>query len=152
MERELSTQFDLSDVERALSFLVKEDLIELNDDTIQSPNRSKPNFRNLKLISRIVSPTVERMFIILNLIVQKKHKANEITLAAKNIGKKIGRIYGINSPDFYDLSLFENFLKELGRKKAITISDEGAITARDLISDIVLSLIHISEPTRQAEL
>ena len=84
-----------------------------------------------------MSPTVERMFIILDLIVQKKHKANTITHAAKNIGQKIGRLYGINSPDFYDLSLFDNFLKELNRRKAITISDKGAITANNLISDIV---------------
>ena len=53
------------------------------------------------------------------------------------LSQKIGRLYGINSPDFYDLSLFDNFLKELNRRKAITISDEGAITANNLISDIV---------------
>ena len=137
MEKELSTQFELIDAEKALSFLIEKDLIELSGDAIKPPNRSKPSFRNLKLISRIMSPTVERMFIILDLIVQKKHKANTITHAAKNIGQKIGRLYGINSPDFYDLSLFDNFFKELNRRKAITISDEGAITANNLISDIV---------------
>ena len=68
---------------------------------------------------------------------QKKHKANTITHAAKNIGQKIGRLYGINSPDFYDVTLFDNFLKELNRRKAISISDEGLIMANDLIKDIV---------------
>ena len=69
-----------------------------------------------------MSPTVERMFIILDLIVKEKYQADTITLAAKNIGQKIGRLYGINSPDFYDLSLFDNFLQELSDRKAITIS------------------------------
>ena len=137
MERELSTQFDINDTEKALSFLVDEGLIDLNEDSIKAPNRSKPSFRNLKLISRIMSPTVERMFIILDLIVKETYQANTITLAAKNIGQKIGRLYGINSPDFYDLSLFDNFLKELSDRKAITISNDGVITASHLINDIV---------------
>ena len=137
MERELSTQFDINDPEKALSFLVDEGLIDLNEDSIKAPNRSKPSFRNLKLISRIMSPTVERMFIVLDLIVKEKYRADTITLAAKNIGQKIGRLYGINSPDFYDLSLFDNFLQELSDRKAITISKDGVITASHLINDIV---------------
>ena len=137
MERELSTQFDINDTEKALSFLVDEGLIDLNEDSIKAPNRSKPSFKNLKLISRIMSPTVERMFIILDLIVKEKYQANTITLAAKNIGQKIGRLYGINSPDFYDVSLFDNFLQELSARKAITISKDGVITASHLINDIV---------------
>ncbi len=137
MERELSTQFDINDTEKALSFLVDEGLIDLNEDSIKAPNQSKSSFKNLKLISRIMSPTVERMFIILDLIVKEKYQADTITLAAKNIGQKIGRLYGINSPDFYDLSLFDNFLKELSDRKAITISKDGVITASPLINDIV---------------
>ena len=137
MERELSTQFDINDTEKALSFLVDEGLIDLNEDSIKAPNQSKSSFKNLKLISRIMSPTVERMFIILDLIVKEKYQADTITLAAKNIGQKIGRLYGINSPDFYDLSLFDNFLQELSDRKAITISKDGVITASHLINDIV---------------
>ena len=137
MERELSTQFDINDTEKALSFLVDEGLIDLNEDSIKAPDRSKSSFKNLKLISRIMSPTVERMFIILDLIVKEKYQADRITLAAKNIGQKIGRLYGINSPDFYDLSLFDNFLKELSDRKAIIIAKNGEITASPLINDIV---------------
>ena len=36
MERELSTQFDINDTEKALSFLVDEGLIDLNEDSIKA--------------------------------------------------------------------------------------------------------------------
>ena len=64
-------------------------------------------------------------------------RSHSMALAAKNIGQKIGRLYGINSPDFYDLSLFDNFLQELSDRKAIIISKDGVITASPLINDIV---------------
>ena len=137
IEKELSTKFSDKNVDETLRFLIDNQLILENDDTVRPPPRAHPSYKRLELLSKILSPSVERMFITLNLIVEGNQKIDSISREAKKIAHKITRLYGINSPDFFDSSVFDNFIAELIARSAIEISEKGLILSNPNIQDIV---------------
>ena len=137
IEKELSTKFSQQDIRNTLHFLINNNLVIEEDEGIRPPARANPNYSRLELLSKILSPSVERMFITLNLIVKGNQNLNSISHEAKKIAHKVSRLYGINSPEFSDASVFDSFVQELKSLKAIDISESGLIVSNPNIQEIV---------------
>ena len=137
IEKELSTKFSQQDIRNTLYFLINNNLVIEEDGGIRPPARTNPNYSRLELLSKILSPSVERMFITLNLIVKGNQNLNSISHEAKKIAHKVSRLYGINSPEFSDASVFDSFVQELKSLKAIDISESGLIVSNPNIQEIV---------------
>ena len=120
-----------------MHFLINNNLVVEEDGGIRPPARANSNYSRLELLSKILSPSVERMFITLNLIVEGNQNLDSISHEAKKIAHKVSRLYGINSPEFSDGSVFESFVQELKSRKAIDISESGLIVSNPNIREIV---------------
>ncbi|MDC0213862.1 glycerol-3-phosphate 1-O-acyltransferase PlsB, partial [Gammaproteobacteria bacterium] len=136
IEKELSTHFSAQEIDNTIEFLIENNLIEKEGNAFKPPSRADSRYESLDLLAKILSPTVERMFITLNLIVLGKQNINSIGNESKKIARKITRLYGINSPDFFDSSVFDSFMAELIKRGAVQISEDGVIVGNSLIQNI----------------
>ena len=91
IEKELSTRFSSQEIDNTIEFLVENGLIEKEGNTFKPPSRADSRYESLDLLAKILSPTVERMFITLNLIVLGKQNINSIGNESKKIARKITR-------------------------------------------------------------
>ena len=136
IEKELSTRFSSQEIDNTIEFLVENGLIEKEGNAFKPPSRADSRYESLDLLAKILSPTVERMFITLNLIVLGKQNINSIGNESKKIARKITRLYGINSPDFFDSSVFDSFMAELIKRGTVQILEDGLIVGNSLIQNI----------------
>ena len=135
--KELSIEFTDKSIENCFIFLETNHLIRTENDLIKAPLTDSSSHKQLELLAKIISPTIERMFITLSLITKGNQKIDQISHKARNVAQKISRLYGINAPEFFDLSLFDNFLEELTSRKAIHIKQDGVIIESTQLREVV---------------
>ncbi|WP_133154097.1 hypothetical protein, partial [Vibrio cyclitrophicus] len=72
----------------------------------------------LQLLSRTISETLQRYSIALNLLAAQPELAQaELEMRCQNIAQRLGRLHGINAPEFFDKGVFAalfSTLKEQG--------------------------------------
>ena len=68
----------------------------------------------LTRIANITSATIERFYIVIGLIQsQPDISQRELETAAAKTAAQLSAVYGINSPDFFEKSLFSSFVSAL---------------------------------------
>jgi glycerol-3-phosphate O-acyltransferase len=103
-------------------------LLECNDDRSewQRPAPTSPEAMRLSLLAQSTIQTIERYYLAIALLLQAG--SGIITQAALEerchlMAQRISVLYGLNSPEFFDKSLFRNFLDLLRRRNVIQISE-----------------------------
>ena len=87
-------------------------------------------------LSEIIEPTLERYYILVSLLEQhSEQKVMDLEMRASKIGHQLSAFYGINSPEFFDKSLFATFIKSLDREDVIKVTD-GWVTASERLAEI----------------
>jgi len=103
-------------------------LLECNDDRSewQRPAPTSPEAMRLSLLAQSTIQTIERYYLAIALLLQAG--SGIITQAALEerchlMAQRISVLYGLNSPEFFDKSLFRNFFDLLRRRNVIQISE-----------------------------
>jgi len=65
------------------------------------------------------------------------------------MAQRMSLLYGLNSPEFFDRSLFRNFIELLCRREVITASEDGALAfAEPLLGVAADAQLVLSEQIR----
>jgi len=84
----------------------------------------------LKVLSNALMQTYERFFIVIAVLSKggsEKLTVPQLETLCHKTASKLNLLYGFNSPDFFDKSLFKNFISNLKTENLIETNNEGKI-------------------------
>jgi len=154
LKSEMFLSWDIIDLEGVLDSVIESlselGLIAINGDQIAIPSPESPEYNSLQDIASITDPTLERFYIVMALLQQSNRPSlKALESASAGIAEQLSVIYGINSPEFFDKSLFSTFLRQL--KSEQVVDTELAVgeyfaplesaTARSLDADVRYNIL-----------
>jgi len=120
-------------------FLVKEEVLIESGTRLKRPDRNDIHFLLLTRLAHIIQPILERYYMTFIVLWQSSgNPLTEIVLEKKChlIAQKVSRIYGINSPDFFDRQLFKHFISTLFKQELISKTDSGLLIFEESFNQI----------------
>ncbi|MBV1877257.1 MAG: glycerol-3-phosphate 1-O-acyltransferase PlsB [Pseudomonadales bacterium] len=93
---------------------------------ITPPSTHSAAYANLILLAELVDPTLQRYHISMTLLaIDKQWTIKAFVAAAVSIAKQLSAIYGINTPEFSDPSLFTGLINSLATEDYLSIADQN---------------------------
>jgi len=142
---------DLHDLlNRVTQCLVELGVITRDAQTIGTPPPETLGYSHLQDIASITNPTLERFYIVLALLQKSASPSpRELETACSGIAEQLSVLYGINSPDFFEKSLFSTFLTTLQREQTVdsdlnrldSLLSLAATTARTLNATVRYNIL-----------
>ncbi len=125
-------------VNEVLACLEKHHLIETDAErsTWRRPPSDSSYAVQLSLLAQATIQTIERYYLAIALLV--KAGSGEITQAALEercqlTAQRMVMLYGLNSPEFFDRTMFENFIDLLRTRRVIRVSNAGKLEFDDVL-------------------
>ena len=154
LKSEMFLPWDILHLEEVLDSVVESlselGLITMNGSQITIPSRESPEYNSLQDIASITDPTLERFYIVMALLQQSNRPSlKALESASAGIAEQLSVIYGINSPEFFDKSLFSTFLRQLKSEQVVdtelAVNENFAplesATARSLDADVRYNIL-----------
>lgn len=118
-------------IEQVIGSLIKVELV-LDDgaDTIYTTAPNSEAFNQLSVLATPVKQSLERYFMTLALLSQQGSgnvSAKQIEDLSHLLGQRLSVLYEFNSPEFFDKSLFQSFIKELTTLEYLRIDEDENI-------------------------
>jgi glycerol-3-phosphate O-acyltransferase len=115
-------------ISRCLEVLRDLNLVQLDGDQVTCPKVTSEAYANLQELGGIIAPTLERYYIINELLAQSAHLSlREVESNAALIGQQLSIFYGMNTPEFFDKSLFSTLVATL-KSQDIIQTEQQAVT------------------------
>jgi glycerol-3-phosphate O-acyltransferase len=114
-----------------IDVLIEQGLLkELDDDRIGRPEEGTESMLRLRVLSRFIIQTVERYHIALGIL--RKYGSGKISAAELEeqsalLAERMSILFGLNAPEFFDKSLFRNFIANMQNNGVITTDDNGLL-------------------------
>ncbi len=129
-------------VDRVLAMLAEHGLIEASEDGThwKRPPPASARAVQLSLLAQATIQTIERYYLAIALLLQAG--SGQITQAAlvqrcQLMAQRMTMLYGFNSPEFFDRSLFENFIDLLRSRGVIRVGAEGVLEFDEVLMRVV---------------
>ena len=105
-------------------------LISLGNDRVARPEAGTEAMLRLRVLSRFIIQTVERYHIALGTL--RKYGSAKITAAELEeqstlLAERMSILFGLNAPEFFDKTLFRNFIANMQKNGVITTDDDGLL-------------------------
>ncbi|MGI9323309.1 MAG: glycerol-3-phosphate 1-O-acyltransferase PlsB [Pseudomonadales bacterium] len=152
-----------AELARTLACMDRLHLTETQDGRRLAPPPASGRHHALYEIASIAGPTLERFYIVMALLqTGESFSLKQLEVAASGIAEQLSALYGINSPDFFERSLFASFLNTLRQEGLVSIEDGGLIiqdgfakleaaTALTLPEDVRYNILQTLEHTRAGD-
>ena len=119
-------------VDRVLGELARQGLIESDVDRAvwRRPPPSTVQAMQLSTLAQATIQTVERYYLAIALLLEAGSGAISQSVLEQRCqlaAQRIAMLYGLNSPEFFDRSLFENFIDLLRRRGVVRSSATGTL-------------------------
>lgn len=119
-------------VASTIEVLLAVGLISKDGDIVSTTDQTSDGFASLSELGEIVEPCLERFHIVMTLIADEHvGSSKEIENSALDVAQRLSLIFGINSPEFFDKSLFARFMMALSASDCITKSDQTWVVSGD---------------------
>jgi glycerol-3-phosphate O-acyltransferase len=154
LKSEMFLPWDILHLEEVLDTVVESlsesGLITVDGSQIAIPSPESPRHNSLQDIASITDPTLERFYIVMALLQPSNRPSlKALESASAGIAEQLSVIYGINSPEFFDKSLFSTFLRQLKSEQVVdtelAVSEKFAplesATARSLDADVRYNIL-----------
>ena len=105
-------------------------IIEDADGNLISPAPNSENHNQLVLLAAPVMQSIERYYMTLALITQRGSgniSTRQVEELSHLVGQRLSVLYEFNSPEFFDKSLFQSFIKVLTQQGYISTNEDHAI-------------------------
>jgi glycerol-3-phosphate O-acyltransferase len=100
---------------------------------VSAPSPTTNGYASLTSLAEIIEPTLERYYILASLLEQHSEQSvTDLETRASAIGHQLSAFYGINSPEFFDKSLFTTFINTMKAEGAISVTNGLVLTANSL--------------------
>jgi glycerol-3-phosphate O-acyltransferase len=95
-------------------------IVQLDNGKIFAPAPTTDEYASLTELGEIAEPTLERFHIVTALLqADDQLSMKDLEKAAAGIAHQLSAIYSINSPEFFDQSLFARFITTLSSRGCI---------------------------------
>jgi len=128
-------------VDAVLASLAQFGLVAPNADATEwrRPPPASAQAVQLSLLAQATIQTIERYYLAVALLLQAG--SGQITQSAlaercQLLGQRMTMLYGINSPEFFDRTMFENFLDLLRARGVIRIAEGGKLAFDDVLAQV----------------
>ncbi|HDZ37074.1 MAG TPA: glycerol-3-phosphate 1-O-acyltransferase, partial [Marinobacter sp.] len=114
-----------------IDVLIDQGLLDaLDNNRIARPEEGTEAMLRLRVLSRFIIQTVERYHIALGIL--RKYGSATITAAELEeqstlLAERMSILFGLNAPEFFDKSLFRNFIANMQKNGVITTDDNGLL-------------------------
>jgi glycerol-3-phosphate O-acyltransferase len=143
MRVELRLQWDDEDVDdittAAIDALIDEKILTRKGDLlVRPPTGSAPAFQ-LMMLGQSMVPMLQRFYLVIALLV--RNGSGTLTRAkleglCQKSAQRLSMIYGLNSPDFFDNALFQDFIRTLREREVVRRNEAGFLEFGDDIERI----------------
>lgn len=104
---------------------------------------NQSNTQILMLLGRTISETLQRYAITLNLLVSNPEAAkSDLETQSQQIAQRLGRLNGINAPEFFDKHVFSVLLSTLKQHHYLDENGNGNQTAISELAEQLYTLLH----------
>ncbi|MBW0148903.1 glycerol-3-phosphate 1-O-acyltransferase PlsB [Marinobacter arenosus] len=144
LQSELFLKYPADEVEavinRWIDVLVDQGLLKnLEEDRIGRPEEGTEAMLRLRVLSHFIIQTLERYHIALGILRKYgsgKLSAAELEEQSTMLAERMSILFGLNAPEFFDKSLFRNFIANLQKNGVITTDENGLICYGEGLDDV----------------
>lgn len=136
---ELCLPPEVVDIGAMVERMVTLRLIERSDNGQLEPPRPQSNeHQHLHLLAQVVMPSLERLFIVLGLLTRGEQGVTRKSLQEQShqVARRLSRLYGLNAPEFFDATLFNQFVDQMLKRGAITEDASGHLVPSDMAKQV----------------
>jgi glycerol-3-phosphate O-acyltransferase len=119
---------------KTLTVLKQLDVLKSASRTIERHPGGSIEAGKLQVLAHALMQTYERFFIVIAVLSKsgtEQLSVPQLETLCQKTASKLNLLYGFNSPDFFDKSLFKNFISNLKSEKVIETNKEGKILFTD---------------------
>ncbi|MEZ9406495.1 glycerol-3-phosphate 1-O-acyltransferase PlsB [Vibrio sp. 10N.286.48.F5] len=159
LKKELFLSYDESQLEGVVSNiideLVSQGMIVVSDNEV-TINQS--NSQALMLLGRTISETLQRYSIALNLLAENPElDKSDLEQKSQDIAQRLGRLHGINAPEFFDKGVFASMFATLKQQQYLDNDGNCDLDKTQQFAKLLYSMLYpevrltIQESIHQAE-
>lgn len=123
-----------------LKVLVENELIQQEGNQILRPAAGSTQFLYLSILSRFIIPTLQRYYTVVAILIQNgsgKLDAEELEKQSTLMAERMSILFGLNAPEFFDKTLFRNFIGKLQEKDMLTLNAANKLVYGDEVKQVV---------------
>ncbi|MGE0625468.1 MAG: glycerol-3-phosphate 1-O-acyltransferase PlsB [Pseudomonadales bacterium] len=136
--------------DRWLTHMLSLGLLELHPTGgYVAPQPGSRSQHKLQLLSSIIEPTLERLYIVIALLAspsEAPRTRESLQEDSRKLAQKVSRIYGINAPEFFDARLFNLFVDKLIADGVVGEGEDGTLSHGALVADVMKAAGAVLEP------
>ncbi len=136
---ELSLPPRLPPVEPMLEEMLRLELAVRSENQLwEPPPPDSAAHQRLHLLAQVVMPSLERLYIVIGLLTRAEQGMSRKSLQerSRQVARRLSRLYGLNSPEFFDATLFNQFVDQMLKRAALTEGEDGFLQPSDLARQV----------------
>jgi glycerol-3-phosphate O-acyltransferase len=155
---ELFLQWSSAEIDKVfdqwIDILEEFSLLKHENGNIIRPPMGTEAFIKLSTLSKFIMPTLERYYIATAVLTRQGNgaiNAEDLEKKSALMAERMSILFGLNAPEFFDKTLFRNFIAVLKQKKIITEDENGLIHYSQLVNKATEdSVLVLNAELRQA--
>ncbi len=121
--------------------LVNHGLLEVSEDgtTWRRPHTGSSEAVQLSVLAQITVQIIERYYLVIAVLLKAgSGRINQDTLEMQChlMAQRISLLHELNSPEFFDRTLFKNFIELLRARKVIEVNAEGRLVFNEILTAV----------------
>ncbi|WP_252176910.1 glycerol-3-phosphate 1-O-acyltransferase PlsB [Endozoicomonas sp. 4G] len=100
----------------------------------RQPEYSSVQFVTLTALSRAIAQTLERFFMVISLLISNDSgniEQETLENQSRDLAQRLSIIHGLNAPEFFDKTLFKNFIEQLRLNNVVEITQTNKLNFGD---------------------
>ncbi|GLO62275.1 glycerol-3-phosphate acyltransferase [Vibrio sp. MACH09] len=143
LKKELFLRYDTEQVaevvESIIEELARQQLIIAKDGQV---TLNDLNIQSLMLLGRTITETLQRYAIAINLLGSNPDlDKSQLEKKSQEVAQRLGRLHGINAPEFFDKGVFSFLFNTLKEEKYIDISGKCCVEKTQSLADMLSNLV-----------
>ncbi|AZT83101.1 glycerol-3-phosphate 1-O-acyltransferase PlsB [Marinobacter sp. NP-4(2019)] len=143
LQSELFLKYEPDEVEGVINqwidLMIEQGLIVEEDGRIYRPEEGTDAMLRLRVLSRFIIQTLERYHIAIGIL--RKYGSGRISAAELEeqstlLAERMSILFGLNAPEFFDKSLFRNFIANMQKNGVITTDDNGLLSYTEGLNEV----------------
>ncbi|MGB1951544.1 MAG: glycerol-3-phosphate 1-O-acyltransferase PlsB [Marinobacter sp.] len=143
LQSELFLKYQPNEVEGVvnqwINLLIEKGLIFEREGRICRPEEGTDAMLRLRVLSRFIIQTLERYHIAIGIL--RKYGSGRISAAELEeqstlLAERMSILFGLNAPEFFDKSLFRNFIANMQKNGVITTDDDGLLCYTEGLNEV----------------
>lgn len=122
-----------------LDVMLRAQLLSQEGDRLIRPEPGSGHFVQLSVLARFIMQTLERYYIAIAVLIKEgsgKMDAEQLEKQSTQMAERMSILFGLNAPEFFDKTLFRNFIDKLRDKNVLHEDEHGKLVFSEQIEQI----------------